>query len=97
MTRRNRGADASSSSPSPQRAAAPSARLETGRSRTSRNGAVAFTLIVFAAVVAAVLGLVQLAAGSIGLVAIVGAVLAGALAASSVHVVMEWEKAVARC
>ncbi len=57
----------------------------------------AFTLIVFAAVVAAVLGLVQLAAGSIGLVAIVGAVLAGALAASSVHVVMEWEKAVARC
>ena len=54
----------------------------------------AFTLIVFAAVVAAVLGLVQLAAGSIGLVAIVGAVLAGALAASSVHVVMEWEKAV---
>lgn len=54
----------------------------------------AFTLIVFAAVVAAVLGLVQLAAGSIGLAAIVGAVLAGALAASSVHVVMEWEKAV---
>lgn len=71
-----------------------SARLETGRSRTSRNGAVAFTLIVFIVVVAAVLALAQIVAGVIGLGAIVGAVAAGALAASSVHVVMEWEKAV---
>lgn len=95
MTRRNRGADVSSSSPNPQRPAAPtSARLETGRSRTSRNGAVAFTLIVFIVVVAAVLALAQIVAGVIGLGAIVGAVAAGALAASSVHVVMEWEKAV---
>lgn len=53
-----------------------------------------FTLIVFIVVVAAVLALAQIVAGVIGLGAIVDAVAAGALAASSVHVVMEWEKAV---
>lgn len=54
----------------------------------------AFTLIVLIVVVATVLALAQIVAGVIGLGAIVGAVAAGALAASSVHVVMEWEKAV---
>lgn len=70
------------------------ARLETGRRRTSRNGAVAFTIIVFAAVCALVLACAQLLAGGIGLAALVIAVAVGALAASSVHIVMEWERAV---
>ena len=70
------------------------ARLETGRRRTSRNGAVAFTIIVFAAVCALVLACAQLLAGGIGLAALVIAVVVGALAASSVHIVMEWERAV---
>lgn len=95
MTRKKHGADASSSSPSPQeRAPQTGARLETGRNRTSRNGAVAFTIIVFAAVCALVLACAQALAGSIGLAALVIAAVVGALAASSVHIVMEWERAV---
>ena len=70
------------------------ARPETGRRRTSRNGAVAFTIIVFAAACALVLACAQLLAGGIGLAALVIAVVVGALAASSVHIVMEWERAV---
>ena len=95
MTRKKHGADASSSSPSPQgRMPQTGARLETGRRRTSRNGAVAFTIIVFAAACALVLACAQLLAGGIGLAALVIAVVVGALAASSVHIVMEWERAV---
>ena len=64
MTRKKHGADASSSSPSPQgRIPQTGARLETGRRRTSRNGAVAFTIIVFAAACALVLACAQLLAG----------------------------------
>ena len=58
------------------------------------NGAVAFTIIVFAAVCALVLACAQALAGSIGLAALVIAAVVGALAASSVHIVMEWERAV---
>ena len=95
MTRKKHGADASSSSPSPQgRMPQTGARLETGRRRTSRNGAVAFTIIVFAAACALVLACAQLLAGGIGLAALVIAVVVGAMAASSVHIVMEWERAV---
>ena len=47
------------------------ARLETGRNRTSRNGAVAFTIIVFAAVCSLVLACAQALAGGIGLAALV--------------------------
>lgn len=54
----------------------------------------AFTLIVFALACAVVLAAWSLAAGAIGLAALVSAAVAGALAASSVHIVMEWEKAV---
>ena len=69
-------------------------RLETGRRRTSRNGAVVFTIVVFALATAVVLAAWQALAGEVGLAALVAAVAAGALAASSVHLVMEWEKAV---
>lgn len=75
-----------------------SARLETGRSRTSRNGAVVFTLVVFTLAAACVLALWRVLAGGLGLAALIAAVAVGALAASSVHFVMEWEKAVVmRC
>ncbi len=68
--------------------------METGRRRTSRNGAVVFTLAVFAFVAALVLAGFQIIMGAIGLAALLTAVIVGALAASSVHLVMEWEKAV---
>ena len=54
----------------------------------------AFTIIVFAAVCALVLACAQALAGGIGLAALVIAVVVGILAASSVHIVMEWERAV---
>lgn len=54
----------------------------------------AFTLIVFAVAAAVVLAVAEVVVGSIGLAALVAAVVAGALAASSVHIVMEWERAV---
>lgn len=69
-------------------------RLDTGRPRTSRNGAVAFAVVVFAAAFVAVLVVAQLATGGVGLAALVFAALAGWLASSSVHIVLEWEKAV---
>ncbi len=68
--------------------------METGRRRTSRNGAVVFTLVVLAFVAALVLAVFQVVAGAIGLAPLLAAVVVGALAASSVHLVMEWEKAV---
>lgn len=69
-------------------------RLETGRSRTSRNGAIVFTLAVFALAAAVAAGVCQMVFGALGLGSLVAAVIVGVLAASSVHMVMEWEKAV---
>ena len=72
MTRKKHGADASSSSPSPQgRMPQTGARLETGRRRTSRNGAAAFThhRVRFASPAHLVLACAQLFAGGIGLAA----------------------------
>ena len=59
-------------------------RSVTNRSRASRNGAVVFAVVVF----------VQAAFAEIGLVALVSAAIVGWLASSSVHIVLEWEKAV---
>ncbi|MEC4271760.1 slipin family protein [Adlercreutzia sp. R25] len=72
----------------------PNVQLETGRRRTSRNGAIVFTFVVFALAVTLVLAMFQVVSGAIGLAALLAAVVVGALAASSVHLVMEWEKAV---
>ena len=69
-------------------------QLETGRRRASRNGAVVFGLVVFAVAAAVVLVVAQVAFGGIGVGALALAVVAGWLAASSIHVVLEWEKAV---
>ena len=49
---------------------------------------------MFAAAVAVVLALFGVIGGRVGVTAVVVAALAGWLAASSIHVVMEWEKAV---
>ncbi len=68
-------------------------QLETGRRRTSRNGAAAFTVVIFLLAAALVCAVAE-AVGGMGVAAIVTAVIVGVLAASSVHVVMEWEKAV---
>lgn len=51
-------------------------------------------MVVFALAALIVLAVAWLVAGEIGLLALVLAVVAGALAASSTHIVMEWEKAV---
>lgn len=69
-------------------------QLETGRRKASRNGAIVFGIVVFTAATAIVLAVAQLAFGGIGVGAIACAALAGWLAASSIHVVLEWEKAV---
>ena len=55
-------------------------QLETGRRRSSRNGAVVFGLVVFALAVAVVLVVAQVAFGNIGVGALVLAVVAGWLA-----------------
>ena len=69
-------------------------QLETGRRKASRNGAIVFGIVVFTAAAAVVLAVAQLAFGGIGVGAIACALVAGWLAASSIHVVLEWEKAV---
>lgn len=93
MRRRTRAAaDESSSSPA-QRTIQTNVQLETGRRRTSRNGAAAFTVVIFLLAAALVCAVAEVV-GGMGVAAIVTAVIVGVLAASSVHVVMEWEKAV---
>lgn len=72
----------------------PMASPQTAHRRASRNGALLFSVVVFLLAAFAVLGIVWLVAGEASLLGIVLSLLAGALATSSVHVVMEWEKAV---
>lgn len=79
---------------SPERRIQSNVQLETGRRRASRNGAVIFAVVVFALAACVVLGASQLLLGGVGVPAVVLSALAGWLAASSVHVVLEWEKAV---
>ena len=69
-------------------------RSATNRSRASRNGAVVFAVVVFVLAFGIVLAAAQAAFGEIGLVALVSAAIVGWLASSSVHIVLEWEKAV---
>ncbi|WP_139652129.1 slipin family protein [Raoultibacter phocaeensis] len=69
-------------------------RFESTRRRASRNGAVVFAIVMFAVAFALVLVIAQLGFGGIGIAALIVAAVAGWLAASSVHIVLEWEKAV---
>ncbi len=62
--------------------------------KSSRNGAVIFSIAVFVATCAVVLGAFYLATGNIGLPAIVVMVLAAVLVLSSTHIALSWEKVV---
>ena len=69
-------------------------RSVTSRSRASRNGAVVFAVVVFVLAFGIVLAVAQAAFGEIGLAALAAAAVVGWLVSSSVHIVLEWEKAV---
>lgn len=69
-------------------------RFESNRRKASRNGAVVFAITVFIIMCAVVLGLFWLIGNSIGFIALVVAVVVGWLSATSIHIVLEWEKAV---
>lgn len=69
-------------------------RPGASRPRSSRNGAIVFSIVVFAAAFCIVLGLFWALSGRIGIVALGVALLVGWLVSSSIHVVLEWEKAV---
>ena len=68
--------------------------IDTGERRASRNGAVVFAIVVFAVAFGLVLAATQVLLGGIGLGALVAAAIVGWLTSSSVHIVLEWEKAV---
>ena len=62
--------------------------------KSSRNGAVIFSIAVFVMTGAVVLGIALIATGGIGLAAIVAALLAALLVLSSTHIALSWEKVV---
>lgn len=64
------------------------------RRRASRNGAIVFGVVVFAVAFCLVAALWWALSGEVSLPALVVGALGGWLAASSIHVVLEWEKAV---
>ena len=64
------------------------------RRRASRNGAIVFGVVVFAVAFCLVAALWWALSGEVSLPALVVAALGGWLAVSSIHVVLEWEKAV---
>ena len=64
------------------------------RRRTTRNGAVAFSVAVFAVAFVSVMSLSWLVAGRVGLAVLLLSCFAGVLASNSIHIVLEWEKAV---
>lgn len=88
------GEAASDASDVARRAAADARRADERRPRASRNGAVVFAATVFVVAFALVVGVAWLASGSVGLGALIVALVVAWLACSSVHVVLEWEKAV---
>ena len=64
------------------------------RARTSRNGAAAFSIVMFAVGFAVALAIAGAIAGQVTLIGLIAGVVVGLLSASSLHLVMEWEKAV---
>lgn len=62
--------------------------------RTNRNGAVVFTAVLFVAAAALVCAIGAVVAGSVTLPVLLVAVACGLVAASSIHMTMDWEKAV---
>ena len=69
-------------------------RFETGKRKASRNGAVVFAIVVFLAAFGIVFAIAEYGLGGVNLATLIVAVVVGWLAANSVHIVLEWEKAV---
>lgn len=67
---------------------------EQAHNKASRNGAIIFSVAIFCAAAGLVLLLSQLVFGGIGVGAILLAALVGWTTANSIHIVLEWEKAV---
>jgi len=72
----------------------PPALREPVHRKASRNGAIVFGIAVFCVAATVVLGVAHLAFGGIGVASIALAMLMGWVAVNSVHIVLEWEKAV---
>lgn len=90
-----RGAGAGhTSAPSDVRFGVDGTQVNIGRRRASRNGAIVFAVVAFAIVFGIVLGIAHLVFGEIGLAALLTAAIVAWLASSSMHIVLEWEKAV---
>jgi regulator of protease activity HflC (stomatin/prohibitin superfamily) len=64
------------------------------RSRASRNGAIAFSLTLFIAAFCIVIAVSWFAFDTVNVLSLVLAALAGVIAMTSIHIVLEWEKAV---
>ena len=62
--------------------------------RASNAGVVLFTAVLFVVAFCAVLGVWRLAAGGVGVAAVVVALVAALLAVSAVHIAQQWEKVV---
>lgn len=92
--RRNKRQAADASSSSIQSARMAANRPAQALNRTNRNGAVVFTAVLFLAAVALVCAIGAVVAGSVTLPVLLVAVACGLVAASSIHMTMDWEKAV---
>ena len=73
---------------------APDPVTEVVGERASNGGVVLFSVVLFALVFGVVLGVGWLAAGAVGPVSVVLAVLLGALAVASCHIAQQWERVV---
>lgn len=69
-------------------------RFDTGRRRASRNGAVIFAVVLFVLSFGIVLAISYFVFDGVGITALLLGAIVGWLVISSIHVVLEWEKAV---
>ncbi|WP_241157110.1 slipin family protein [Adlercreutzia sp. ZJ304] len=72
----------------------PHVQPEAGLNHTSRNGAIVFSVFVFVLAGVLTLAIYQTIQGRIDIAAICITLIVGWLASSSIHFIMEWEKAV---
>lgn len=96
--RRTQGNAGNLDGPTPHNASSRTGHMDngfdTGRRRASRNGATVLAIILFLVGFAAVLAVSFFGFGGVGIAALIAVVVADWLVASSVHIVLEWEKAV---
>ena len=95
MSRRRRKAQAAAEvQPQVSRAGIPVGYSQVPKSRSSRAGAVALQLAIALVLFGLTLLIFQLATGAIGVVALLVALAVALISVTSIHVVLEWEKAV---